>query len=295
MSVEIDRSKELVLVVDDEEIIREPVGEMLAHLGFTVCSAENGQECLKLLHEHEQPFTFLLTDVWMPGLDGLELIGRVKKEFPRIVIIAMTGFSYHYNYMDVVNAGAVDFINKPFTIRELEAKITRALEERNIREELGRLSITDDLTGLHNQRHFYARLHEEVKRAERQESEFSLILLDLDRFKLINDKYGHLKGDRLLARVGGVIGASIRQGVDMGFRYGGDEFAVILIDTNAGTAEGIGHRIAQLIQDDCNLSASVGCACYQNGMTPEDLVDAADRNLYKAKGSEGRADAQADD
>ena len=134
----------------------------------------------------KKSYTFLLTDMNMPEMDGMELIGQVKADYPHICSIAMTGYTKEYKYMDVVNAGATDFINKPFGIEELEAKIKRAIVERNVREELGRLSITDSLTGLFNQRHFYARLRNEIKRTERQtrKHQLGLIILDLDNFKL---------------------------------------------------------------------------------------------------------------
>ncbi len=170
----------------------------------------------------------------MPGMDGLELIRSVQSAFPEVSIIAMTGYSRGYRYIDVINSGAKDFINKPFGIEELEAKIRRAIRERNALKELSRLSITDSLTGLYNQRHFYARLKEEIVRAQRQKHPLALVLLDMDNFKTYNDTHGHLAGDELLQNVGRIINNCIRENVDSGYRYGGDEFAIILIDADAG-------------------------------------------------------------
>ena len=101
----------------------------------------------------------------------------------------MTGYYKEYSYVDVVNSGASDFINKPFGIEELEAKIRRVIIERNLKQELRRLSITDSLTGLYNQRHFYTRLRDEVIRAERQKHPLVLIFIDLDNFKKYIDTH----------------------------------------------------------------------------------------------------------
>ena len=217
---DIDYKDELILVVDDEQAVREPFLEMMKHLGFKADSAESAQAALNRLNE--KSYTFLITDISMPDMNGLELMRRVREDYPDVCSIAMTGFSKEYNYMDVVNAGAKDFINKPFGMDELEAKIRRAIIERDINRELNRLSITDSLTGLFNQRHFYTRLEQEVMRAQRQKTNLALMLLDLDEFKSYNDTYGHIAGDDLLEKVGSVINDNIRQGVDSGYRYGGE-------------------------------------------------------------------------
>jgi diguanylate cyclase (GGDEF)-like protein len=285
--MDIEKAKytdESVLVVDDNESVSGPLVEMLRQLGFRAQSTVNGIDALEELAN--KPYTFLLTDMNMPEMDGMELIGHVKNDYPHICSIAMTGYTKEYKYMDVVNAGATDFINKPFGIEELEAKIKRAIVERNVREELGRLSITDSLTGLFNQRHFYARLRNEIKRTERQsrKHQLGLIILDLDNFKVYNDTHGHLAGDELLQKVGTIINACIREGVDSGYRYGGDEFAIILIDADTEIGQAIGKRIEMAIEKECGVTASMGYADFAEGMAAEDFVKKADKHLFKFKG-----------
>ena len=277
----INYGDESALVVDDQESVRVPVAAMLKHLGFKADMAESGEQALDMLEL--KPYTFLLTDIRMSGIDGLELIRRTKKKHPEICAIAMTGYSREFNYVDVINMGATDFVNKPFGIEELEAKIRRAIIERNIRHELKRLSITDSLTGLYNQRHFYARLSEEMARSRRQKNNLGLILLDLDEFKQFNDSLGHLAGDELLRKVGKVIKGSIRQGVDLGFRYGGDEFAVLLMDADRAAAEMTARRIREGIRKSCGITVSSGSAIYADHLEPEMLVKEADMNLYRSK------------
>jgi len=272
---------EYLLVVDDEESVREPIVAMLEHLGFKADSAVSSEDALEMLTQ--KSYTFLLTDIRMSGIDGLELIRRTKRTNPEICAIAMTGYSREFNYVEVINTGATDFVNKPFVIEELEAKIKRAMIERNIRQELQRLSITDSLTGLYNQRHFYARLNEEIARARRQKHNLALILLDLDDFKQYNDKYGHLAGDELLQNVGKVINSNVREDVDSGFRYGGDEFAVLLIDADEVVAKMMSARIEKGIEEKCGITASTGSVIFDDNLTAEALVEEADRRLYWSK------------
>lgn len=278
---DISYGNEHVLVVDDEDIVREPISAMLEYLGFKVDTAESGDEALEKFKGNS--YSFLLTDIRMPGIDGLELIRIVKREYPEVCAIAMTGYSKEYKYVETINAGATDFVNKPFGIEEIEAKFKRGIIERDIRQELNRLSITDSLTGLYNQRHFYDRLNEEIARAERQNHDLALILLDLDDFKHYNDTLGHQAGDDLLQKVGAVINRNMRQNVDSGYRYGGDEFAVMLIEADQLVAKMMSNRIKTGILEDCRISASSGFAVFKKGLNSETLVGEADRKLYEDK------------
>lgn len=162
--------------------------------------------------------------------------------------------------------------------------ITERVElERRLRE----LSITDNLTGLHNQRHFRDRLPEEMRRASRQRQALSLILFDLDRFKEINDTHGHLQGDRVLLEVARTLKQSIRAGVDGAFRYGGDEFVALLPGMDLSRARGVIRRLRLgLRQADPGgrpVAFSAGCAALRSGDTPDSLLRRADARMYAAK------------
>jgi two-component system cell cycle response regulator len=273
---------ENILVVDDETEYGKILEGLLTRLGFKSHYAASGQEAIIEL-KREPSYTFLVTDIVMPGMDGLELTKKTKSEFPDVCVIVMTGFSEDFKYVSVINAGATDFINKPFRIEELEAKIRRAIIERNIRQELKRLTITDSLTGLYNQRHFYSRLNDEILRSQRKGQRLGLILLDLDDFKKFNDTHGHLAGDEHLQNFGKIILAQIRQGVDSGYRYGGDEFAIILNDADEEICRSINKRISTAFKDKCGECVSMGYAIYSPGMTPESFVAEADKHLYRFK------------
>jgi two-component system cell cycle response regulator len=281
MEPEFNYGKEKLLIVDDEIEIGQIVQDLLAKLGFNTGFASDGTTALQTLRKEQ--YSFLITDINIPRLNGIQLIKIVKKEIPHVSIIAMTGYDKDYTYMDVINAGATDFISKPFKVDELEAKIRRILIEKEIRDELARLSITDNLTGLFNQRHFYNRLKEEIDRANRQKHPLSLILLDLDHFKSFNDKYGHLAGDQMLASSGKIILSNIRDSVDTAFRYGGDEFAVILVEADSTIAQTISERLRSGFKAESAVTASVGYATYEKGMEITDLIGQADKNLYRKK------------
>jgi diguanylate cyclase (GGDEF)-like protein len=279
--VDIDKAKELILVVDDDQRVCEVLKELLGALQFPAASAPSGAEALKMLKD--KPYTFLLADMKMPEMNGMELIRRSRENFPNVSVIAMTGYAEEFQYVGLVDAGANDFVKKPIDIAELEAKIVRCISERDLKKELSRLSVTDSLTGLFNQRQFYMRLREEIVRSTRQKHSLALILLDLDNFKEYNDKHGHIAGDQALRHVGKAIQRSIREGVDSGYRYGGDEFAIILIDSDILIAEEIGKRVCFAIKDNGELRASLGYAVYTEEMNLTDFVRLADSNLYRSK------------
>jgi two-component system, cell cycle response regulator len=276
-----DYGRELILVVDDNTVVQETLLRLVEAVGFKAEGASNGPSALAALGQ--KPFTFLLTDMKMPEMDGMELIRKARSRYPDLGIIAMTGYSEGYRYVDVINAGASDFIKKPFEIEELEAKIRRIIKERTLLEELNRLSVTDSLTGLYNHRRFFHRLREEVIRARRQNQSLAVILIDLDDFKAYNDEYGHLAGDEVLRDVGGIIRRSIREGVDTGYRYGGDEFAIILIDADSDVASIIIGRLRKGFDEYGKIRASFGVELLDEEMTETQLVAAADRALYREK------------
>lgn len=156
---------------------------------------------------------------------------------------------------------------------------------RSENSELQRLSITDHLTQIHNSRFFHAQLEKEVERANRQKEVFSLLFLDVDYFKKYNDDRGHAAGDDVLKEIGRIIRRMIREGVDCGARYGGDEFSVILIDSNLQAAYEIGERIRLALHQSRNgaISLSVGIACFRKGDSADRLFKRADDAMYRAK------------
>jgi diguanylate cyclase (GGDEF)-like protein len=199
-----------------------------------------------------------------------------------------------YKYTELIALGASDFVSKPFKVNELEAKISRIIRERELRAELEWLSTRDGLTGLHNRRHFDSSLKHEASRALRQNYSLYLLLIDLDGLKACNDRYGHQHGDKLLMELGKIILGNIRKSVDSAYRYGGDEFAVILPHANRQQALRVAERLLVRYSniDLSPGSLSIGLTKLEGSLETlqqdlESLVRNADQALYRAKTNGG--------
>ncbi len=176
--------------------------------------------------------------------------------------------------------------DKPASIVLMCKDIT---EQKRLEQELKEMTIRDGLTGLYNLRYFYERLEAEIERAKRQKHPLSLLLLDIDRFKSYNDAHGHLEGDRVLREVARVISECTREHVDLGFRYGGDEFMVILPEASEETSLRIAQRIRELFASrrfDL-LTMSVGLMSYHDSYSPRTFIQFTDSMMYDAKRSGG--------
>jgi diguanylate cyclase (GGDEF)-like protein/PAS domain S-box-containing protein len=157
-------------------------------------------------------------------------------------------------------------------------------ERKKMERELIRLSITDNLTGLFNQRHFTEKIREEVDRARRSRHPLCLAIFDVDGFKRYNDLHGHLKGDRILRTIGGITLRSIRNGVDGGFRYGGDEFALILPYADPVMAENIVKRISiKVTEKTRGVTITYGIADLRDDISIDGLITSADDKMYEKK------------
>jgi two-component system cell cycle response regulator len=189
-----------ILLVDDDPLTLKTLADLMAYFGYEYETSRNGLEALeKLKRDH---FHIVLTDMVMDGMDGMELLQHIRSNYPNIKVIITTGYDRTFSYTDVIRAGASDFISKPFNNDELEAKINRLVREIELLRQLELLSISDGLTGLYNRRYFDTKIFEEARRAYRQNHDLFLAVLDVDNLKEINDKYGHLAGDKLLKSVG---------------------------------------------------------------------------------------------
>jgi diguanylate cyclase (GGDEF)-like protein/PAS domain S-box-containing protein len=162
-------------------------------------------------------------------------------------------------------------------------------ENKRLEKELEKLSITDSLTGLYNQRHFYNELRREMERTKRINHPLSLLLFDVDEFKHYNDTYGHLEGDKALNKVGRIVSESIRVNVDSGYRYGGDEFVVVLPETDTDQAFSVADRIRTSFNNAglVDVTLSIGLIEYRTEYDLETFVRHADKAMYVAKQSGG--------
>jgi len=183
------------------------------------------------------------------------------------------------------NAYSPEFIS---ILERLSPLIAAQIENTTLYDEAVEMARIDDLTGLHNRRSLNEMITSEIKRCMRYGGVFSLIILDIDTLKPVNDTYGHLAGDEYIKQVGSIIQKAIRS-TDRAFRYGGDEFSILLPQTAAGDATIVAERVRQQLASITGkagtpITCSLGVASWpSNGPDANDLINAADKALYHAK------------
>ncbi len=284
-----------ILIVDDDKAIREPANDFFELKDYVVESVTDAEEAIKKLETFKADI--VITDIMMEGMDGLELTKYIKDNL-KIKVIVMTGFIADYSYKDAIDIGASDFIFKPFHFEELDLRIKRVLNEIELEKEYGKsiekmkkLVITDDLTSLHNSRHFSNLIDSEILRHHRYSRPLSLLMLDIDFFKNYNDTWGHFEGDNVLSQLGKVINSCIRT-TDTAFRYGGEEFAVLLPETKLKKACGVGKRIKDSVSSmvfhpkpdsTANITISIGATELIKNDDRETFVKRGDKALYISK------------
>jgi two-component system cell cycle response regulator len=286
-------TKGKILIVDDEPDTLEILQALLGIEGYHVIIASTGEEGVQKAQKGETDV--ILMDINLPGIDGNEALRRIRKNNPLQCVIMLTAFATVENAIQALKEGATDFVKKPFEnehlihiVNQASEKSRTLKEKKKLEEEVIRLSITDDLTGLYNHRHFFRTLESELVRMKRQKTTLSLLMFDLDGFKRYNDQYGHVEGDKVLKKVGEIVKNSIRNSVDTGYRYGGDEFAVLLIGASLDQTLTIAERIRSSVeQAGFDITVSIGLAECQDRFSPERFVKSADDAMYVAKNSGG--------
>ncbi len=275
-----------VLVIDDDPNIRRTLSDILNAKGYEPISAKNGAEGLGLLKTRQA--NVALVDLQMPGVSGLEVLGRIRSDYPSTEVIILTGNATLDSAIEATNKGAFSFMQKPYEIDQLLLHIRRAVEKQmaeiekiRLYDEVRSLSLHDPLTGLANRRSLNIqaeKLHESAKRYNRP---LSAIMLDIDHFKMYNDTYGHLEGDKVLIRVAAILSRLVRN-ADYAFRYGGEEFLILLPETGAADAYTLAERLRDAVETGTEVTISLGL-CSFPCPSIEDLIKKADSALYQAK------------
>ena len=242
----------------------------------------------------------ILMDVDMPQMNGYEAVKVLKEDerFKDIPVIFLTAKDDEESELKGFELGAVDYITKPFHPSIIKARITTHLTIVEQRRIIEKISLTDTLTKIPNRRNFDKHMDSEWKRAIREELSIGMIMIDADHFKNFNDNYGHQQGDVALQTLAHVISTSIRRGSDFAARWGGEEFTVLLPNTEADgvlrVAENIRKNVEKVIiprVDDAslglNITISVGGVAEIPTATSsmEDFIKKSDEALYKAKES----------
>lgn len=288
--------KRVILVVDDQPGNVFVLYEMLK-ADYEVCVANSGEDALAFCADRSPDLVLL--DIMMPGMDGHEVCRRLKSDdaMRDIPVIFVTARNTPAEEGRALDEGGADFISKPFHETVVKARVRTQMLLRAQSEALRSYAAIDGLTGLANRRRFDEALDGEWRRAERDGSPLSLLLLDVDRFKAYNDAYGHQAGDFCLRVLASSIKPFARRPGDIVARYGGEELAILL----AGADELLARRNADAVHAairglalphagnaDCGglVTVSIGVATYRPGVEPvaaEVLVARADKMLYEAK------------
>ena len=295
-----------ILIVDDHEDNVELLRARLEAWGYRSESASDGAEALQKIEEC--PPDLVLLDVMMPKIDGIEVARRVKgnAKLPFIPIIMQTALDATENKVEGLEAGADDYITKPIDFAELKARLQSMLRIKRLQEELEErerdlmeanerlryMSQTDGLTGVDNRRHLEERLDEMFEHSKRLNEPFACVMCDLDRFKAVNDTYGHQAGDAVLKQFARILRNEVRE-IDHVGRYGGEEFMMLLAGTVLDPAITFAERVRKQVEGhtftfnggSIQRTASFGVSAWPHPRIQDTdaLVRAADDALYVAK------------
>ena len=288
-------TRDTILVMDDSPIVLRLIETILTRADHRVLTSETGEEGLALAATCLPDL--ILLDALMPGMNGFQVCARLKAD-PRtqdIPVLFVTALRGEADEVAALNAGAIDFIPKPILPATLLARVRNHLELKHSKDRLRALSLLDGLTGIANRRQFDLTLDLEWQRAMRNNQPISLIMGDVDRFKSYNDHLGHAEGDACLRNVARAFRDALKRPGDLSARFGGEEFACVLPDTDAAGARLVAEDIMALLRARAMpypgsrprkyVTVSLGLATMLGtpGQSPLALVQEADRNLYEAK------------
>lgn len=289
-----------ILIAEDDTTSRIILEKILSKWGYEVVSTSDGNDAWKQLQSEDTP-SLVILDWMMPGIEGIEICRRIrentKKDSPYTYVILLTAKESKKNIIKGMEAGADDYITKPFDPHELRVRLRagqRILELQSellaAKKELLVQSRTDPLTGVFNRRAILSQMEIEISRAKREKTKISLLMIDIDHFKKINDTYGHLVGDEVIKECVRRISDSIRIYDSIG-RFGGEEFLVIMPGAEKADAFTIAQRIRSVIggkdviADGSGIPVTIsqGVVTYTRDTTSNDLIAMADEALYRAK------------
>jgi two-component system, cell cycle response regulator len=291
-----------VLLAEDDPVARMLTARLLRKAGYEVVAVADGGAALTALRASF--FPVVLTDWEMPVLDGLGVVAAVRGgDWPGYIFtILLTGRDSHESVVAGLEAGADDYLTKPVDEAELLARMKTGwriaeleLRLRTAREEAVKLSLTDALTGVNNRRYLSDALPSEVTRARRFGRPLSIVMCDIDHFKRVNDNYGHPAGDAVLREFAAMLAENIRVDVDWVARFGGEEFVVVLPETDLGSAVQVAERLraataalevrheGQPLRVTSSFGVAAIGAAWPEGSVAEQLLTQADQCLYLSK------------
>jgi diguanylate cyclase (GGDEF)-like protein len=292
-----DENAKRILVVDDDPIILKILAAELRAANYRVITANSAEDALELL-DLVRPDA-VLSDVMMPGLSGVDLLAQLKSraEISGIPLLLMSSGGAAEERAAAIRLGACDYMQKPVAGLEVVARLNRRLEQADELSKLRRLSEVDALTGLSNRRGITSALDRALGKSRTSQTDLSVVLLDVDNFKHVNDTHGHKEGDALLRQIASLLRRTIREH-DLAGRIGGDEFVLVLPDCSHLAAMQLGGRIERAMTElaeryQARVGLSHGVYCASGGASAEQVLDAADKAMYAKKLSRpGRSNSQ---
>jgi two-component system chemotaxis response regulator CheY len=292
-----------VMIVDDDELVLARLRELVSAAGFEVLTAASAGEALASLEKDFTPI--IISDQNMLGMDGLTLCREVRaRDWPGYVyIIILTIRDSEKDILAGLNAGADDYMSKRATPAHLMARLRTAKRvlalERSLRDAVEKkrhLAMTDALTGVYNRRYFLRHLNRELKRTQRFSGDLSILMIDIDHFKQVNDSYGHGIGDTVLRELTDHVGKCLRRETDWCARLGGEEFVVVLEGTKLAGARVFAEDLRASVANTPMVTAagpikvtvSIGIGGLESSdnrsaATVDSLIQQADANLYSSK------------
>lgn len=293
----IDSPSKKILIVEDDATVMAIIEEALKDAHYYVETASSAFEAVQKLKSF-QPH-LVLTDNDMPEFTGIEMLRDLRQQQNYVTVIFVSARTDSQFIADTLKEGADDYIRKPFRINELLARVEVALRNNELHKELMQANLKlqdlvdhDYLTGLYNMRSIYEKLELEIKRAKRAKRFLGCVMLDMDKFKTVNDNHDHLFGSFVIKTMGDIIRQTMRE-TDFAARYGGDEFLIVLNETDQNGVAGFCERLRQAVEeytftegdDSIQLTISLGFAVagHEIDLDARGLVRTADHNLLKAK------------
>lgn len=279
-----------ILIVDDSKLYRERIANLLKKLKLHTIEAANGEEALKIINK-QKSIKLVITDNEMPNMDGLELIYKLREKYKkdRLAIIAMSSAEDQETISNFLKYGANDFVHKPFSQYEIIARINANLELVDLFDKINDMANKDFLTGAYNRRFFYEIGETIYKKASRKKSNLAVAMIDIDKFKSINDTYGHDIGDIAIKEVKKILDTNLRSS-DLMARFGGEEFCVLLEDISIKNVQALFEKIRQNFQNniitigDVKISYTVSIGIYYRlAYSLDETIRLSDESLYMAK------------
>ena len=285
--------KNSILIVDDEKSNLLYLYHILGE-EYMIYTARDATEAIARANEYIPDL--ILLDIIMPGMNGYEVLATLKKPgiTEDIPVIFITGLSSSKDEMKGLDLGAEDYITKPFSDAIVKLRVRNQIKMVNQMRAIERLSMVDQLTDIPNRRSFNQRIDLEWRRATRDRSPISIMMIDVDKFKIFNDTYGHQQGDIVLQTVANILQQTLKRPGDLAARWGGEEFAVLLPETDLNGALTIAEIIRANIEatvipcrDNTSTSVTISIGVHTQIPSQSDSIDnfifKADQALYTAK------------